>query len=51
MPVNDAQLDLDALDVETVDLPVEEAVGVLAEGMGHTEVAASGGTGTHSWVI
>ncbi|MFB9674587.1 hypothetical protein [Streptosporangium vulgare] len=44
------RLDLDALDVMTVELPGEDLVKALGMGLGNTEVGASG-LKTTSWLI
>ncbi|MFF5212330.1 hypothetical protein [Streptosporangium sp. NPDC000396] len=44
------RLDLDALDVMTVELPGEDLVKALGMGLGNTEVGASGIART-SWLI
>ncbi|WP_157518710.1 hypothetical protein [Herbidospora mongoliensis] len=43
-------LDLDSLDVMTVELPGEDLVKALGMGLGNTEVGASGYMRT-SWVV
>ncbi|GAA1507518.1 hypothetical protein GCM10009677_45170 [Sphaerisporangium rubeum] len=45
------RLDLDTLDVMTVELPGEDLVKALGMGLGNTEVGASGITGRTSWLI
>ena len=46
------ELDLEALDVQTVELPGEALVEAMAMGLGNTEVGASGTfTGGHSWLV
>ncbi|MEU7911722.1 hypothetical protein [Microbispora bryophytorum] len=53
MAVHEEALDLDALDVATVELPGSEVlVEAVAMGLGNTEIGASGTwTSTKSWLV